>query len=149
MNVVTGIRHVGIVVSDIEKSLFFYKNLLGFSIVKTAQESGPFIDRILALDGVEVTTIKMSALDGTTQLELLRFKSPAPDSCTRQRVNSPGPTHVALTVHDIDTLYRYLSLHDVPFLSEPVTSPGGGAKVAFCTDPDGTLIELVEMQKGD
>jgi catechol 2,3-dioxygenase-like lactoylglutathione lyase family enzyme len=145
---ISSIRHVGIVVSDLEKSLFFYKNLLGFSIVKTAQERGPFIDRILALDGVEVTTIKMSALDGTTQLELLRFKSPAPDSCTRHQVNSPGPTHIALTVHDIENLSRYLSLHSVPFLSEPVMSPDGGAKVAFCTDPDGTLIELVEPQKG-
>ena len=145
----SSIRHVGIVVSDIEKSLFFYKNLLGFSIVKTAQETGPFIDRILALDGVEVTTIKMSALDGTTQLELLKFKSPVPDSCTRQRVHSLGPTHIAFTVHDIDNLYRYLSINNVPFLSEPVTSPDGGARVAFCTDPDGTLIELVELQKGD
>lgn len=144
---ISSIRHVGVVVTDLEKSLFFYRDLLGFSVQKSAQETGPFIEAILAIRGVNVTTVKMSAPDGITMLELLRFESPGRNPAASARdIHSPGLTHVAFTVSDLDGLYRQLAGHRVEFLSQPQRSPDGSARVAFCRDPDGTLIELVEVQ---
>jgi predicted enzyme related to lactoylglutathione lyase len=62
-------------------------------------------------------------------------------------LNAIGPTHVALNVTNLDELYIRLSDAGVPFNAPPSMSPDGCAKVAFCQDPDGTFIELVELFK--
>ena len=72
---ITNVRHVGIVVSNLEASLHFYEKLLGFKIVKEMDESGKYMDNISALKNVRVTTIKMAAPDSNL-IELLYFRSP-------------------------------------------------------------------------
>jgi len=138
------IRHTGIVVSDIDKSLHFYNELLGFKIVKDMREVGPFVDKILGLSGVSVRTIKMDA--GGSLIELLYFKSHPVGSQPRS-ITSLGCTHIALTVDNLDDCFKMLKEANTFFVSEPQVSPDGNAKVAFCKDPDGTFIELVEELK--
>ena len=70
---VRNVRHFGIVVSNVERSLRFYRDLLGLKIVTIAEESGSYIDNMLALSNVVVKTVKMSAQEGGTLLELLEF----------------------------------------------------------------------------
>tara|TARA_R110000744_G_scaffold350216_1_gene455841 strand:- start:1161 stop:1586 length:426 start_codon:yes stop_codon:yes gene_type:complete len=135
------IRHTGIVVSDIDKSLYFYNELLGFKIVKDAWETGTFINKIVGLSGVNVRTIKMDA--GPSLIELLYFKS-HPTGAQLSSLVSLGCTHIALTVDNLDNCFKMLKGENTFFVSEPQTSPDGKAKVAFCKDPDGTFIELVE-----
>ena len=53
------IRHFGIVVKNLDDSLFFYENLLGFKVFKRMEESGPAISTFLGISNVEVTTVKM------------------------------------------------------------------------------------------
>ena len=138
------IRHTGIVVSDIDKSLYFYNELLGFKIVKDMWEGGAFINNILGLSGVNVRTIKMDA--GGSLIELLYFKS-HPTGAQLNSLASLGCTHIALTVDNLDNCFKMLKEQNTSFVSEPQTSPDGNAKVAFCRDPDGTYIELVEELK--
>ena len=68
------IRHTGIVVADLEASLKFYQDILGFSIVKKMDETGDFIDNILLLENVKVTTVKMASSSGQ-MIELLKYQS--------------------------------------------------------------------------
>ena len=68
------IRHPGIVTDELEPLLHFYRDLLGFEIVAQAEEKGQFIDTILGLQGVCLTTVKMKTSDGSI-LELLNYKS--------------------------------------------------------------------------
>ncbi|MBI3088771.1 MAG: VOC family protein, partial [Candidatus Colwellbacteria bacterium] len=56
-----------------------------------------------------------------------------------------GCTHVAFTVANLDKEYKRLTEAGIVFNSPPQLPPDGYAKVAFCKDPDGTLIELVEV----
>lgn len=139
------IRHTGIVVDDLEKSLNFYRDLLGFEVVKRADEGGPFIERILALEKASVTTVKMTSQDGQ-MIELLSYKKHATEKQER-RINDVGLSHVAFSVNDIDREYEKLRKHAVEFISEPAISPDGYAKVAFCRAPEGTFVELVEVLK--
>ena len=101
------IRHTGIVVSDIDKALHFYNELLGFKIVKDAQETGPFIDKILGFSGVDVRTIKLGA--GGSLIELLYFKSYPMGPQTRG-MTSLGCTHIALTVNNLDNCFKMLKV---------------------------------------
>ena len=140
---VNKIRHTGIVVDNLRDSLFFYRDLLGFEVVKQTEENGSYIERILALDNASVTTVKMTSQDGQ-MIELLSYTRPSGIKQER-KINDIGLSHIALAVKDIDCEYERLRKEAVVFISNPVLSPDGYAKVAFCLAPEGTFIELVEV----
>ena len=137
------IRHIGIVVSNMENSLKFYRDLLGLQIIRDMDEHGDYIDNMLSLDNVKVRTVKLSADIGSTLIELLYFKSHTDDEV--RNFYTIGASHVALTVDNLDDLYKHLSTNNVRFNAPPQKSPDGLVKVTFCNDPDGTPIELVEI----
>jgi len=140
---VTHLRHAGIVTDDLESSLRFYRDLLGFKEVRRMEESNPFIETVLGIKGVYVTTIKMSDPSGG-QIELLHYQS-HPKKRGEREINDIGISHVALTVDDVNRLYENLNNSGVEFISSPRLSDDGGATVAFCRAPEGTFIELVEL----
>ena len=137
------IRHTGIVVSNLERSIHFYKDLFGFQITRQMEESGDYIDNMLAMRGVKVTTVKMMAPDGP-MVELLQLHSHQRIQKTRA-INDIGIAHIAFEVEDLDAEYNRLKNEEVSFNSPPQLSPDGYAKVAFCRAPEGTFIELVEV----
>jgi catechol 2,3-dioxygenase-like lactoylglutathione lyase family enzyme len=138
------VRHVGLVVRDLDRALGFYRDLLGFVVEREADEHGSFLETILGLEGARVTTVKLRGPGGGSLLELLRFAEPAADETPRGGLTTPGLTHVAITVEALDGVYARLVADGVPFTSPPQRSPDGRAKVAFCRDPEGTPLELVE-----
>ena len=139
------IRHIGVVVTDIEQSLQFYRDILGFKILKKADESGTSIDNFLNIQNTNVTTVKMIDPNNNI-LELLYFNSHPELSDTNKfrRLTEIGCSHFALTVNDLDTLYSTLKEQGIEFNYPPQVSDDGSVKVAFCRDPDGTFIEMVE-----
>jgi catechol 2,3-dioxygenase-like lactoylglutathione lyase family enzyme len=139
------IRHTGIVVSDMERSLEFYRDLLGLKVVEDYKESGEYINKILGLSGVKLWIIKLAANDGT-MIELLKYMSHPQKAPDTLQVYDIGHSHIAFTVADVGKEYTRLSYKGVKFNCPPLVSPDGYAKVAFCHDPDGILIELVEVQ---
>ena len=141
---VDAVRHVGVVVRDAERSLPFYRDLLGLRVEADQLESGEFIETILATPGVRVRTIKLSAPGSPTLVELLEFGDAEGGAAAPASLRRIGPTHAALTVRDLDALHARLTAAGVRFLSDPRVSDDGRARVAFCSDPDGTPLELVE-----
>ena len=137
------IRHTGIVVADLETSLYFYCEHLGFQITKQMVESGNYIDNILSLRNVKVTTIKLTSASGQ-MIELLKYHSHPADQKMRE-IYEIGISHIAFTVADLDIEYQRLADKGIKFNSFPQLSPDGYAKVIFCRAPEGTLIELVEV----
>lgn len=139
---IVNIRHTGIVVSDLELSIHFYTNILGFTINKRMMESNCFIENVLGLENVKVTTVKMSAKNGQ-MIELLYFNSHS-GRPNEVRLFDLGITHFAITVDNIEAEYSRMVKLGANFISPPQNSPDGNAKVAFCQDPDGVYIEIVE-----
>ena len=137
------VRHTGIVVTDMERSLEFYRNLLGLKPVVDFEERGEYIDTLSNMSGVRLRMVKLLADDGG-MVELLHYIS---HPMSRAKDNKPceiGPTHMAFTVDSIDEMYAKLSGAGVKFNSAPIASPDGKVRLAFCQDPDGTYLELVE-----
>ena len=138
------IRHPGIVVGDLEKSLHFWSDLLGFKVVREMDEHGPHMDRMLGIENVRVKTVKMIADEGGSMLELLAFQSPGPVRGQPPAINTIGLTHVAIEVDDAEETFRRLASAGAKFNSPPQLSPDGFSKVAFCRDPDGTFVEIIQ-----
>ena len=143
MKIVKGFRHTGIICKDLEKSLEFYKDYLGLEVIQDFWDDSDYINEITGISGANVHMIKLKADDGTV-LELLDYVT-HPTDTIKQEVYNVGACHVAFQVHDIEQAYVDLIRKGVNFLSGPILSSEGIAKVCFCMDPDNTRIELVEM----
>jgi glyoxylase I family protein len=139
------LRHAGIVVTDLDRSLHFYRDLLGLRVSRSMEEAGAYLDNMLGLPDVRVTTVKLAAPQGAALVELLHFQSPPTPPGPPRQVFHRGPSHLAFTVDDLEATYTRLIRAGVPFNAPPQLSPDGLAKVTFCLDPDGTPIELVEI----
>ena len=62
-------------------------------------------------------------------------------------MNARGLTHLSLQVDDLDSLVRDLEHGGFGVLADTrIDNPELGARAVFATDPDGTLVELVEMR---
>ena len=141
----TKLRHIGITVTDMEKSLSLYRDYFGFEVVWDQIETGPFIDGLSNLEAIRVRTVKMK--DATNgMIELLEYRShpEANDENFENKITKIGCSHFALTVENAEDTYISLQRLGLKFNCEPRLSVDGNAKVCFCRDFDGTLIEIVE-----
>lgn len=137
-------RHTGIVVKDLESALHFYRDLLGFKITKQKEETGDYISAVCGIKNIKVTTVKLAADDGSL-IELLHFNQPLSGKTKPRNLNCLGFSHISCTVEDINSEFQRLSKAGVKFNSRPQKSPDGFALVAFCRDPEGNFMELVEV----
>ena len=140
---IKGTRHFGIVVRNLKTSIAFYEDL-GLKITKQMDESGEHMDKMLSLTDVNVTTVKMSAPETDTLIELLHYKNPIPKEIER-KINDLGPSHLAFTVKNLSENYKNLLQKGIKFFSDPQLSPDKRVLVVFCNDPNGIPIELVEQ----
>ena len=142
------LRHVGIVSKNLSKSIKFYKDILGFKIIKKMDETGSNLSKIMGLKNVKVTTVKMKPRNGDTMVELLYWKNPKSKINIKcASLNYFGLTHYAMTVKNIDKLYQRLKKKGVTFINKPLLSEDKNVKLAFCKSPDGVFIEMVEILK--
>ncbi len=144
---ITAIRHVGIVVRDLEKSLVFYSRILGLEIYRRTTEEGPFIDELTGITNVKLEWVKLVIPKGGL-IELLQYHFPADPATLLPPELSPsnalGCSHVALTVSNLDETYRKIRAHGYATKSPPIVTTGRTAKILYCHDPDGTILELIE-----
>jgi catechol 2,3-dioxygenase-like lactoylglutathione lyase family enzyme len=135
-------RHVGIVVNDIERQLYFYKDLLGLNILYHEIENGDFLNKILKADKSVIDIYKLGK-DNKTIVELLKYQNK--DSKVKKKILSiNGISHFAITVSDLDFLYKKLLNEKIEFLSKPEINESKTHKVCFCRDYENNFIELVE-----
>jgi catechol 2,3-dioxygenase-like lactoylglutathione lyase family enzyme len=140
--------HIGICVSDRVRSLRFYHDLLGFRFVSELKVAGAPPSTLLRLQDVELRAIYLER-EGV-RIELLYYEAPGHrgDGNTRP-MNQLGLTHLSLRTDDLDATLAELQEAGVEVLSDTrIDLPQNHTKAVFISDPDGTLIELVE-QPGD
>ena len=138
--------HFGICVSDLERSLRFYCEALGFEKAESHAIGSEFA-RLMDLPDVTVTSQFIRR--GPTSIELLAFSDPAPFGDRRRRaVNQLGLTHLSFRVPDVaGTAARIVELGGaVVESSRTIIDLGGSAlEFVYCTDPDGVRVELMDL----
>ena len=145
---VLNIRHTGIVVSDLKKESEFYR-MLGFIEVSTAIEEGQFIEEVTGIKDVKIEWVKMTAPDNNL-IELIKYHShPIDSNFENSPSNKLGCSHVAFTVTDINQFCEDIILAGGSIVNPPATSLDGKVKVAYCHDPEGVLLEIVEIIKDE
>lgn len=143
---ISTIRHVGLVVSDLDKALQFWCETMGFVVERQMEETGSHLDAMMGLNDVRVTTAKLADPDGNL-LELLCFASHRDKDQWIGQPYSTGFTHIALTVSDVDEMCLRLRNVGLDIPIQPQYSPDGCVKVLYVRGLEGILIELVELLK--
>ena len=139
----SGIRHVGIVVQDIELSINFWRDNFDFSISLDQIEEGKFIEHLLNIPNVKVRTVKMKGQDNSL-IELLYFFEKQDIDQWRGNLTSTGLTHLALNINNLNEKIEKLQFQGFKLINQPRKSENGSVLVAFIKGPEGILIELVE-----
>ncbi len=129
-----------------ERSLAFWRDLLGLELTGRGEVAYEHLDRITALQGTRIEWAEL-ALPGGQTLELFRYKTPVGTPVTPEP-NDPGATHVCFRVSDLNALAEKMSSAGVRFRSPgPVEIPTGGWRGwrdLYLHDPDGVVVELSE-----
>ena len=132
--------HVGVCVSDLERSTRFYCEVLGFS----EQFSFEFTDELTAtMEAAGGFTSRMLTR-GDLRVELLHWNDRAPDGDGQRRpMTALGMTHLAFRVDAVDDLYEAARQYGGEAHPATYTALGGGVEVVYLTDPDGVRIECM------
>jgi len=137
-------NHVGISVVNLEKSLLFYRDLLGMEVVVLEPFQGEKYELILGLPGARGRVALLRR--GPTQIELFEFSQPAPVTPEPERlVSKHGISHFCIEVEDISETYWRLKDAGVRFHCAPMEF--GTEKATYGRDPDGNAFELLQTIK--
>jgi glyoxylase I family protein len=142
--------HVALMVTDLERSYRFYHDLLGLEVVAKVAHGGWAVETMAQLPGGSIVEYRMRAPEtpGVT-IDLIEWVSPK-SPVNRLAVHHVPSAHVCFGVDDLQETYDRLVTQGVDFVTPPVTWPAeqGGWKVLFVHDPDGNLLELMELGLG-
>jgi catechol 2,3-dioxygenase-like lactoylglutathione lyase family enzyme len=134
-------HHVALCVTDLDRSLRFWCEGLGFETTAVAPLGSEWADAMEVVGEVDATA-HFVAKDGWT-FELLHFRKPAPAGDASAHRNHVGFTHLSVYVDDIGaTLQRLVACGGtlLEATRTTVASPDGTVALAYVADPDGVRI---------
>jgi catechol 2,3-dioxygenase-like lactoylglutathione lyase family enzyme len=141
------IHHVSLNVMDLERSLRFYRDVLGLEPLFGPEDvTGPGFGRATKIDGAKIRYTVLRVGDGTSLVWLIQFLAPRARP-SRQQVHDTEAPHIAFRVDDIDEAKARLEARGVKFTSEPIRvddGPLSGRSFVYFPDPDGVILEIFE-----
>ena len=136
------VSHIGICVSDLERSLRFYCEGLGFERAESHSIGNEFADALEVPRDVELTSqfIRREGLS----IELLHYASPPAVGEPSRSRRQLGLTHLSFVVPDVDRAAALLVECGATVLPETRTR-NEGVDLLFLADPDGVRVELMRF----
>ena len=138
-------NHTSFTVSDLNRSLAFFRDGLGFEVTSVAPRDPALIQ---AITGVEGAALNIAYVRGPGHsLELIQYDSPADKGQVVARPCDTGFAHVAYDVDDIDAAIATAADYDVRPVGKVMVidkGPNAGGRVCYLRDPDGVTIEFIE-----
>jgi catechol 2,3-dioxygenase-like lactoylglutathione lyase family enzyme len=147
---VTAVDIVGMTVSDMDRSIDFFTNVLTFEKTSDVEVAGEAYERLEGVFGLRTRVVRMRL--GEESIELTEYLAPRGRPIPADsRSNDRWFQHVAIIVSDMDRAYRRLRDHKVEHASTgpqllPKTIPGAaGIRAFYFKDPDGHPLEILQF----
>jgi catechol 2,3-dioxygenase-like lactoylglutathione lyase family enzyme len=146
-----GVWHFSFTVADLDRSVAFYRDLLGFELVHVQEQQNEYTARLVGYPGAHLRIAQLVVPGqprgiSTHDLELVCYLVPA--GVPRDiEIKDPGEAHLCIAVDDADAWYARLSAAGVRFTSPPNAITAGvnvGGKTCYFRDPDGATLELLQ-----
>jgi catechol 2,3-dioxygenase-like lactoylglutathione lyase family enzyme len=147
MAAVRRLHHTCYTVSDLDRSVAFYRDLLGCEVIAEQEKEGGYLAAIVGYPDAHVRMAHLRVPGGEHVIELFEYLAPAG---TRADVEPPnvGASHLCFLVDNLPALYEQLREKGVDsFVSTPVevdTGVNKGGYALYLRDPDGISVELFQ-----
>jgi len=148
MQAIVGAHHTSFTVADLDRSLVFFRDILGLEVLGTREVGDDYFGAIVGLPGC-VVKAAMIRIPGGHHIELFQYLEPPGQSVTT-RPCDPGSCHLALLTTDLRALFDRLTAAGIECFSAPVliaAGPNLGGYGVYLRDPNGILIELFQPPK--
>ena len=144
------VTHIGITVSDIERSTTFYRDVLGLEFIGSVTMKGDETDSLFQIKNCVAKIAYLNGSKGSLAppIELIQFVSEDCEIDT-PTLRKTSISEICFRVENIDKVYSDLKSKGVEFLSEPqlfdFRKDGfSKSKAVYFKDPDGIILELME-----
>jgi glyoxylase I family protein len=145
---ITKLEHMALSIADIGRSIEFYRDLLGFELVREL-DCGPDtqLGKVVGMPGCSAKIAHLMC--GETMLELFEYTQPrgAPLASTMRQADQAF-VHIGLQSNDVRGDYQKFKAEGVRFISEPVEFRPD-VWIVYFYGPDGEVLELRETPSGD
>ena len=140
----TGIHHTSFTVSNIDRSIAFYRDILGMELILDSKAAGltfkgPVSDAVTGCPGTEQRIAFLTI--GEDRLELVEF-TPTGKAQTDNKPSDTGSAHLCFRTDNMDEVYRKLVANNVRLHCAP--QDNGPAIVIYFRDPDGCVLEATQ-----
>jgi catechol 2,3-dioxygenase-like lactoylglutathione lyase family enzyme len=146
-----GVWHFSFTVSDLDKSVAFYTELLGFELIHTQEQSNAYTRRLVGYPDAHLRIAQLVVPGqprglSSHDLELVEYVRPK-GTRGEAEICNPGAAHLALTVDDIHERHTALTEAGVRFYSPPNAITAGvneGGFTCYFEDLDQIVLEMVQ-----
>ena len=149
----TAVDSIGIPVTDADRSVHFYTDVLSFHKVADREVAGESYEHLFGVFGLRLRMVRMQL--GDESIELMQFLAPRGRPLPADfHANDHWFQHVAVIVSDMDRAYGTLREHNVEHASTgpqllPAWNPNaGGISAFYFRDPDGNHLEILHFPAG-
>jgi catechol 2,3-dioxygenase-like lactoylglutathione lyase family enzyme len=147
MTAVRGLHHTCYTVSDLDRSVAFYRDLLGCEVLAEQEKEGGYLAAIVGYPDAHVRMAHLRVPGGEHVIELFEYLTPAGTRADVEPRNV-GASHLCFLVDDLPALYEQLREQGAnSFVSPPVevdTGVNKGGYALYLRDPDGISVELFQ-----
>jgi catechol 2,3-dioxygenase-like lactoylglutathione lyase family enzyme len=142
---ILGYDHTAISVMDVDRSVAFYTNLLGFHVGGRSLNQGAEQDRLDGLSGCQVDVVALQPAEvATPHVELLHYRTPPGRTLAAEvNANDVASARQVHKVDDLEALVGRLEAKGVTFVSPGAVTLKDSGKAAAIRDPDGHMIVLM------
>jgi catechol 2,3-dioxygenase-like lactoylglutathione lyase family enzyme len=140
------LNHTGLTVSDLQRSLRFWRDAMGMQVLFEQEKVGGYIEEIVGEPGAHVKMAHLAFGGEGVRIELFEYVAPSGGRHS-QRPADVGFAHVCVSCDDIeDRLDRLVAAGGVPFTGPVAVDTGAnaGGRGLYLRDPDGHVVELFE-----
>jgi catechol 2,3-dioxygenase-like lactoylglutathione lyase family enzyme len=140
---------VGVVVSDLEKSVKFYTEVVGMKRTGGFDVPPEFSKKSGLTDGtpLSVVVLKVEDTPSAPSWKLMTFGDKAKSQRSRYIMDHTGVQYITLNVTDLTPFVARIKKHNVKLLGETPVPLGGDKQFVLIQDPDGTFVELIGPMK--
>ena len=145
---ITATNHTGLTVSDIDRSLAFFRDVLGFEVTAKTHHSGRMTEQITGVPDAEME-IAFVELPGH-RIELLQYLQPDGRRVSDLRPCDTGFAHLAFEVDDVEAVLEAIKAGGFAAVNPPAspeTGPRKGGKVVYTRNLDGIVLEFQQTPK--
>ena len=144
---VLGTNHTSFTVSDLDRSIAYFRDVLGFRLVSHEPRDPQIVERVTGVKGADMM---IAYLQGPGHaMELIQYLGPAERGRVEARPCDTGFAHVAFNVDDVDAAVAASAGHAVLPIAQPVAidaGPNKGGKVVYMRDWDGVTVEFIQRR---